>query len=245
MQKYAIITGVASGIGAYIAEEFVKKEIKVFGLDIEIPKNTDISFYKCDISNEKKVIETFEKIKKETDHIDYLINAAGIFCYQKRDYIKNLEKEEWDRVINTNLTGTFLITRAAIPLLEKSNNGNIINLSSEQVEYPQVRSVPYVITKAAVEMFSKVLSLELLENNIRVNTIALASVKTNFLKKYKKDPMVFEEMMEKTDKEMPFGIILPEDVYNLVIYLIDEKNKITGQTILIDSGILAKNKIKR
>ena len=241
--KEAIVTGVSSGIGEFIAKEFIKNNIKVYGIDIVKPKNKNICFYKCDISDEKKVIETFKDIKKQTKCIDYLINVAGIFCYKKRDYIKNLDKKEWDKVINTNLTGTFLITKYAIPLLEKSNNGNIINLSTEQVSFPQERSVPYVISKAAIEMFSKVLSLELLDSKIRVNTIALASVKTNFLKKYKKDK--FDDMMEKTNKDMPFGIILPEDVYNLVNYLIDENNKITGQTLLIDSGMIIKNMIKR
>lgn len=245
MKRYAIVTGVSSGIGKYIAEEFIKKGIEVFGIDIKKTSNSKVHFLKCDISNEKNVIEAFNKIKQETNYIDYLINVAGIFCYKKRDYIKNIDKKEWDKVINTNLTGTFLITKESIPFLENSTNGNIINLSSEQVVFPQVRSVPYVITKAAIEMFSKVLSLELLENKIRVNTISLASTRTNFIKKYKKDPKVFNEIMENTNKEMPFGIIEPEDVYNLVEYLINEKNKITGQTILIDSGILAKNKIKR
>jgi NAD(P)-dependent dehydrogenase (short-subunit alcohol dehydrogenase family) len=243
--KYAIVTGVSSGIGKYIADEFTKKGIHVFGIDIKKTTNKKISFYQCDISDEKMVINTIKKIKKETSCIDYLINVAGIFCYRKRDYIKNITKDEWDKVINTNLTGTFLITKYAIPLLEKSKNGNIINLSSEQVNYPQVRSVPYVITKAGIEMFSKVLSMELLDSKIRVNTIALASVKTNFLRKYKKDKKVFDDMMDKTNKDMPFGIIQPEDVYNLVNYLIDDNNKITGQTIIMDSGIINKNMIKR
>lgn len=67
-------------------------------------------------------------------------------------------------------------------------------------------------------MFSKILAFELMENKIRVDTIALASVKTNFLKRYKKDANIINEMMEKTDKNMPFGIIKPNDVYELVKY---------------------------
>ena len=94
-------------------------------------------------------------------------------------------------------------------------------------------------------MFSKILAFELMDNKIRVNTISLASVKTNFLKRYKKDDNIINEMMEKTDKKMPFGIIKPKDVYELVKYLIKEDSKITGQTILMDSGvILAVNRKK-
>ena len=131
-----------------------------------------------------------------------------------------------------------MITKYSIPLLKKSTNGNIINLSSEQVTLPQAKSAPYAITKAAIEMFSKILALELIDSKVRVNTIALASVKTNFLRKYKKDEKVLEKMMENTDKNMPFGIIQPYDVYELVKYLIGKNNKITGQTILIDSGVV-------
>ena len=103
---------------------------------------------------------------------------------------------------------------------------------------PQIKSAPYAITKAGIEMFSKILAFELMEAKVRVNTISLASVKTNFLKDYKKDEQVLEKMMEQTDKNMPFGIIKPYDVYKLVKYLVEENNKITGQTILIDSGVV-------
>lgn len=238
MSKYAIITGVASGIGECIANYFIEEGIYVFGIDENVPKNNKIEYFKCDIRDEKTIIKIINKIKEKTERIDYLINSAGIFCYNGRYLIENLSKEEWQNVIDVNLTGTFLITKYTISLLKKSSNGNIINLSSEQVVLPQIKSAPYAISKAGVEMFSKILALELMESKIRVNTIALASVKTNFLKRYKKNDVVINKMMENTDKNMPFGIIKAYDVYKLVKYLIEEDNKITGQTLLIDSGVV-------
>ena len=238
MRKYAIITGVSSGIGECISNYFIQEGIHVFGIDKNETKNEKIEFFKCDIKDEDKISEIIKEINKKTLHIDYLINSAGIFCNTGRDLIQNLSKEEWQSVIDVNLTGTFLITKYSIPLLKKSTNGNIINLSSEQVVLPQIKSAPYAITKAGIEMFSRILALELMEFKIRVNTIALASVKTNFIKNYKKDEAIFEKMMETTDKNMPFGIIEAYDVYKLVKYLIEEDNKITGQTILIDSGVV-------
>ena len=233
MNKYAIITGVSSGIGECIAKNFIKDNIYVFGIDEKQSKNKEIDFFKCDIRDEEKIIDTIKEISKKTKHIDYLINSAGIFCYNERNLIENLSKSEWQNVIDVNLTGTFLI-----PLLKKSTNGNIINLSSEQVILPQRKSAPYAVTKAAIEIFSKILALELMDSKIKVNTIALASVKTNFLKRYKKDEDVIRKMMEKTDKDMPFGIINSYDVYKLVKYLTEENTKITGQTILMDSGVI-------
>ena len=238
MNKYAIVTGVASGIGECVASNFINDGITVFGIDENEPNNKLIKFFKCDIRDEKKILKIIDKISQQTDHIDFLVNCAGIFCYEKRDKIQNISLKEWQNVIDVNLTGTFLITKYTIPLLIKSSNGNVINLSSEQVVLPQEKGAPYAVTKAAVEMFSKILALELMENKVRVNTIALASVKTNFLKRYKKDDALIEEMMKKTDMAMPFGIIQPQDVYDLVKYLIQDSNKITGQTILIDSGVV-------
>lgn len=238
MSKYAIITGVASGIGECIAKHFIEEGIHVFGIDENIPKNGRIEYFKCDIRNEEKITNIINDIKEKTEHIDYLINSAGIFCYKGRDLIEDLSKEEWQNVIDVNLTGTFLITKYSIPLLKKSSNGNIINLSSEQVVLPQIKSAPYAITKAGIEMFSKILAFELIESKIRVNTIALASVRTNFLKRYKKDDVIINTIMKNTDRNMPFGIIKAYDVYKLVKYLIEEDNKITGQTILMDSGVV-------
>jgi len=238
MNKYAIVTGVSSGIGECVANCFEEEGVHVFGIDKNVPKNNNIEYFRCDIRNEKKIINIINNIKEKTDHIDYLINSAGIFCYNERDLIENISKKEWQNVIDVNLTGTFLITKYSIPLLKKSSNGNIVNLSSEQVVLPQIKSAPYAITKAGIEMFSKILAIELMKSKIRVNTIELASVKTNFLKNYKKDDVIIGKMMEKTDKNMPFGIIKPYDVYKLIKYLTEEDNKITGQTILMDSGVV-------
>lgn len=238
MIEYAIVTGVASGIGECIANDFVKRGIVVFGIDVNEPKNGLIKYFKCDIRDEERIIEVMSEIKKITDRIDYLINVAGIFCDATRNYIENLSKEEWQTVIDVNLTGTFLISKYTIPFLKKSSNGNIISLSTEQVKLPQEKGAPYAVTKAGLEMFSKILALELMNSKIRVNVIELASVRTNFLKRYKKDDNLINEMMKKTNKDMPYGIIEPEDVLKMVNFLIYDGCKITGQSILIDSGVV-------
>lgn len=236
--KFAIVTGVSSGIGECIASNLIKEGGHVFGIDINEPSNKKIDFFKCDIRDEEKIINIINTILTKTNHVDYLINSAGIFCYKERNVIENLSTEEWKNVIDVNLTGTFLITKHTIPLLKKSSNANIINLSSEQVALPQTKSAPYAISKAGIEAFSKILAIELMNDRIRSNTIALASVKTNFLKNYKKDEEILNKMMEETNKNMPFGIITPYDVYKLVKYITEEDNKITGQTIIVDSGVI-------
>jgi len=238
MKTVAVVSGVASGIGRCIAANLRDRDIEVFGLDKNETDIADIKCYQCDVSNEAEVIDCIDKIATIAGKIDYLVNAAGIFCYQNRYLIKDLPLREWEKVFEVNLKGVFLMTKYSIPLLKKSINGNIINFSSEQVVLTQTKSAPYAVTKAAIEMFTKITAMELLSEKIRVNTIALASVKTNFIKNYIKNDERVDKMMLESEIKMPFGLIEPKDVFNLVQYLISDNNKMTGQTLLIDSGVV-------
>lgn len=238
MRTVAVITGVASGIGRYVAYSLRKCDVDVYGLDINEPELEGIHFFKCDISVENQVVNVVKKIKQLVSKVDYLLNVAGILCYKNRYYVKDLPLNEWERVITTNLTSVYLMTKYFIPLLEKSKYGVIINFSSEQVCHIRKKSVPYSVSKAAVEMFTRVVALELLEKGIRANTIALASVRTNFIKDYVRSEKKFQEMMRLSEKKMPLGLIEPKDVYCLIKYLISNDNKMTGQTIILDSGVI-------
>lgn len=244
MIKIAIVTGVASGIGEYVAENFIKSGIEVYGIDIKPTKVKNIHFYNCDISDETQIKSTMSLISQNTSRVDYLVNVAGIFCDKERSKIEDLKLEEWLKVVNVNLTGTFLMTKYTIPFLKNSNDGCIINISSDQTSLLQEKSAPYAVSKAGVEMFSNILALELLDQNIRVNAIALSSVRTNFILNYKKDKMLVEKLMNEMDQSMPFGIIGPQDVYGAIEFLI-KNNKITGQKILIDSGLTLSKYKKR
>lgn len=236
MGKIAVVTGVASGIGKAIAQKLCEEKIKVIGFDKSEVNIPEIIFMKCDLSVESEIKRCIEKIEVLTDRIDILVNVAGIFCYRNRYYIHELPTEEWEEVFNANLKSTFLLTKFLVRFIKKSKEGCIINISSDQVVKPQVKSAPYAVTKAAIEMFSKIAALELMDDGIRVNTIALSSVRTNFLKSYIKNEERIEKMMVESNQKMPFGLIELEDVNELVIYLINNAKKVTGQTILIDSG---------
>lgn len=238
MKAVAVVSGVASGIGKCIATNFSNHGIEVFGLDKKKADIVNVKCYQCDVGNEADVLECLDKIATETGKIDYLVNAAGVFCYENRYLVENLPLCEWEKVFEANLNSVFLMTKYSIPLLKKSGKGKIINFSSDQVVLTQTKSAPYAVTKAAIEMFTKITAIELLHEKIRVNTIALASVKTNFLKSYIKDDNMIDEMMLKSEAKMPFGLIETDDVFDLVQYLISDNNKMTGQTLLIDSGVI-------
>lgn len=238
MEKVAIVSGAASGIGRCIVQNLKMNNVKVFCLDIDEVDIDDVIYYQCDVSNEIDVINCVNQITLYTNKIDYLINVAGILCDKDKFLIENLPLKEWNRVFEVNLNSVFLMTKYVIPLLKASNNGVILNFSSDQVVLTKRKSAPYAVTKAAIEMFTKIVALELLDDKIRANTISLSSVDTNFIKKYINNDKRMNEMMLSADQEMAFGIIKPKDVVELVNYLISENNKMTGQTILIDSGVV-------
>lgn len=237
--RIAVVTGAARGIGRCIAENLLNKGVKVYGLDIINRQIPGVNFYSCDIRDEKSVDSFFKTISLEDGRIDWLINCAGIICHKEINYVKDLPLSEWREVIDVNLTGAFIIAKYAIPLLVKSNCGNIIYLSSDKVYSPNAGSAPYSASKAGIEMLSKILAVELLDSKIRVNTIAMSSVRTNFIKEYINDDTKFNSMMCDTNKKMPYGIIEPIEVFEAVFFLLSN-SKIVGQTILLDSGVVIK-----
>lgn len=236
-QPIAVVTGVARGIGRYSAEQLIRYGAKVYGVDVRNADIQGMTFFNCDIRDEKGIECLFEKISKQENRIDWLINCAGIICYKELDSIKKLSVSEWREVIDVNLTGAFVVAKYAIPLLEKSDCGNIVNLSSDKVCHPDIGTAPYAVSKAGIEMLNRILAVELLAKKIRVNTIALSSVNTDFIKDYVHNDDRFNKMMIETDKGMPYGIIEPKDVFDAIWFVLSNP-KIVGQKILIDSGVL-------
>jgi NAD(P)-dependent dehydrogenase (short-subunit alcohol dehydrogenase family) len=238
LKKTAIVTGVASGMGMYIAKQLAGKGYRVFGADLHDVSIADINCKICDVSDEEQVVNYIEDIKKEERKIDCLINVAGILCFKERNKIENLCSEEWRKVMDVNLDSVFYMTKYTIPLLKRSSHPSIVNFSSDQVYKIKNKSAPYAVSKAAIEMLTKISAKELLEDNIRANSVALASVETNFIRRIALDDEKYRQMISSADRNMPYGIIKVEDVWNIVNYLISEKCKMTGQNILIDSGTL-------
>ena len=240
-KKVAIVTGGSGGIGGAICSLLSKNDYDVINLDIKVDnKHKSI---KCDVSNEEDIIAAKKVILEEykIDTIDLLVNTAGIFCYKERGEIIDISFEEWKKVLNLNLDSVFLCSKYFIPLLKNSQNyPSVINISSDQVIKPRRKSGAYAVSKAGISSLTKILACELSKYKIRVNEIASASVKTNFINDYFGSKNVdVEEIYNNMDNQMPFGLIMPNSIAEMVIFLSGKKAKnITGQTILIDSGFL-------
>jgi NAD(P)-dependent dehydrogenase (short-subunit alcohol dehydrogenase family) len=244
-EKIVVITGGTRGIGFATAKEFarsgatvvicsrnigsVKKAIKelkpisssnVFGMPLDITKIEEVEIF-------------FEDLYKKFGGIDILINNAGI-----QDPKPSLEITEkvWDRIINTNLKGTFFCSKFAAKYMSKKASGSIINIGSVQSIYVADGQVPYSATKAAIVQITRCLAKEWAQAGIRVNCVAPGSIPTDINKDFYSNP----KNLENTLKRIPFGRQgKPEEIAKVILFLASEDSSyVTGQTIYVDGGWL-------
>ena len=149
MNKVAVVTGAARGIGLATANLFSERGYLTVALDIaesELDKSK-IDFLKCDVSMENEVKEAIDFTVKKYGRIDVLVNNAGIVLVKP---IEEISWEEFLRVVSVNLGGTFLMIKHVVPVMKKSNGGAIVNVASISVHVGQVRHSIYGATKGAI-----------------------------------------------------------------------------------------------
>lgn len=238
IKKVAIITGAASGIGKSVCECLLKDNITVIGVDKSIINIIGCEIYQFDVSNEDEVRELFDLIQRNHSKIDYLVNCAGIFCFKSRNCIKDSNVNEIKKVFESNFISSFLMTKYAVPLMEKCG-GAIVNLSSDRTIRTSANNIAYTASKAAINDLTKVSALELIQQKIRVNAVAAASVRTNFINAAFESKEMIDKIFEIENEKMPLGLIEPEYVAQIICFLLSDKAKnITGQIIPVDSGVL-------
>ena len=229
------VSGASRGIGRDIAVSFAKKGFNVVGTsrkDFIFNENLkNLTPIKLDITNRKDVQDCFEKLKQIDLLPNILINNAGITSDQL--FIR-MKDEDWDRVIETNLTGTFNLSKIFIKNMIKNKSGRIINISSISGLMGNPGQVNYASSKAALSGFTKSLAKEVGSRNITVNSVAPGYIET--------DMTAFMEDDAKSSiiKNIPLGRIGDvSDVTELVMFLASEDaSYITGQTISVDGGLL-------
>jgi len=237
--KVALITGGASGIGAGIAKRFVQEGgvVAICDIDAQTGAKTaleiggKIHFFKLNISDEEQVRKTVEDIQKQFSRIDILINNAGI---TNDKLILRMTKEDWERVININLTGTFLVTKAAIRYMIKQRYGKIVNIASVIGLIGNPGQANYAASKAGIIGLTKSAAKELAARNITVNAIAPGFINT------KMTDIIPEEIKQAYLKMIPMGRFgETDDVANLALFLSsDQSSYITGQVFCLDGGMV-------
>ena len=243
MDKVALITGAARGIGKQIAITLAKEG---YNIALNYRKNTDsiielkdkIESYgvKCLlIQGDVAVYEDTERMTKETieefGKIDVLVNNAGI---TKDTLLLRMKEEDFESVINVNLIGTYNMTKNVSSYMMKARNGRIINVSSVVGVSGNAGQSNYSASKAGIIGFTKSLAKELASRNILVNAVAPGFIKTDMTKALKDDvkEKIFEQIPLKREGKA-------EEVANVVKFLASsDSSYITGQVINIDGGML-------
>jgi NAD(P)-dependent dehydrogenase (short-subunit alcohol dehydrogenase family) len=221
--KTAVVTGGAKGIGAATVKLFEKAGAKVEVLDIETG---------CDVTDEAQVKKAFAKL----GGMDVLVNNAGRAVRRTAVEVK---KEEWDAVLELNLTGLFLCSRLAHPYMKKRGGGAIVNLASimglSGGIYP---NASYQASKGGVVNLTRALALEWAADNIRVNAVAPTYVRTDLTTPIFSNP----EMLKTVTAHTPLGRFPEtEDIAAAILFLSSDAARcITGVTLPVDSGYLAR-----
>ena len=233
--RYAVVTGCASGIGKEVASQLHDLGIKVYGLDIQSCE-TPFKSYLCEVSAEDQVDRVVNEISKETNHIEYLINCAGLLTIGKPLSIKDMSLKQWDAIIKINLRSVMIATKLFYPLLKNGSSPIIINLSSEQAYDPDEKFSPYVVSKSGVNSFTMCSAKEFLEDGIRVNAVAFGTIKTNIIKSFC-DKETESLLYENKERTIPFGVLSADVAAKIIVNLLDEKYRyMSGEIIRVDGG---------
>ncbi|MCX5702313.1 MAG: 3-oxoacyl-[acyl-carrier-protein] reductase [Candidatus Omnitrophica bacterium] len=240
--KVALITGGAQGIGRDIALAFAKEGADVVIGDINLEKAMRVEqeimalgrkslAIELDVTSSVKVEEEVNKILDKFKKVDILVNNAGI---TKDNLLLRMSDAEWDAVLAVNLKGTFNCTKAASKIMIKQRSGKIINIASIIGIMGNPGQANYSASKAGIIALTKTTAKELGSRNINVNAVAPGFIQTDMTAKLP------EELKEKMRGAIPLGKFGScADVANACVFLASEESSyITGQTIVVDGGMV-------
>lgn len=244
--KVVLVSGGTSGIGKNVAINFSNKGATVIifgrrekeGLEVEYElkaKNKHSKFFKCDITNEESMGIIFNNIMSLYHKLDIAVNCAGIEGNWKK--IDEMEYDDFFKVINTNLIGSFICLKNQITQMKKNKSGCIINISSISGLLGFPNGCHYVASKHGILGLTKGLALEVAEYGIRINAICPGAVKTDML-----DRILDDKGQLHFANKHPLGrIASPNEISELIMFLASNKSSfITGQSIPIDGGFTIK-----
>ena len=241
--RVAIVTGGTKGIGratALLLAEQGANVVANFSKDVEAAENLmteakskrlNLGLYKADVTQFDQAKEMVEETFGQYGKIDILVNNIGLI---RDNFLMLMSDEDWDSLLRTNLTSLFYCCRAVIRKMIPQRRGKIINISSISGILGTVGQTNYSATKGGMISFTKSLARELGPFNIHVNAVAPGLIESEVVSKMPK------EKVEAIVKSSSLGRIgKPEDVAQAVLFLASEhSNYITGQTIVVDGGIL-------
>ena len=236
--KNIIVTGASGGIGNSIVKKLSEFEANILATGTKIEKLEElkskvngIKILNFDISQSEKIEEFIEDASLQLGgKLDCIVNNAGL---TKDNLSIRMSLDEWKKVIETNLTSTFLLSKFAIKKMLKNKSGKIVNITSVVAHTGNVGQANYTASKAGIVAMSKTLAIEYAKKNINVNCISPGFIKTSMTDKLDEK---FKELILSKIPCLRLGE--PEDVANAVLFLAsDQSNYINGETIHVNGGM--------
>jgi 3-oxoacyl-[acyl-carrier protein] reductase len=246
--KVAVVTGAGGGVGRAISKRLSSEGCKVVligrnrdrlaKVESEIGDKKNVLPIVSDITKEAEVLLALEQTISSFDKIDILVNNAGMIT-DPAPFHESSE-DEWNELLETNLTGTFRMTKAILPVMMKNGGGSIVNISSVL----GIRSIPkvplsvYGVTKAGIIMFTKSIAVEYGQFGVRSNCLCPSTIRSSIIEPYLQDDNA-KKLLESTFPLRRIGD--PEDIAGAAAYLCSDDAKwVTGSVMMIDGGLSAK-----
>ena len=244
--KVALVTGGSRGLGMAIAtamagkgadvaicgrkQENLDQAVEVFG-----QKGIKVMARVANVGKSSEIAGLFQAVEQKFGKLDILVNNVGMNILTPS--VSEVDEGLWDKIIESNLKGTYLASSRAVGLMKKARGGKIINITSIAARKAAMGMGIYCVAKAGVEMLTKVLAVELSQYNINVNAVAPGMVKTKFSQPFWSN----EDMLKELTKTIPMGRIAEtDDVVGAVLFLASGLSDfVTGEIITVDGGAMA------
>ena len=235
--KKILITGATGGIGGSLVQKFISLNGNVLGTGTKVEKlnllkkqNPSIKIHKFDISNHSKIEEFIETVSNELGGLDILINNAGV---NVDNLSLRMKDEEWKKVIDINLTSTFLLSKYAIKRMLKNKFGRIVNITSIVAHSGNLGQSNYSASKAGIIGMSKSLAIEYAKKNITINCVSPGFIVSEMTENLP------DKVKEYLTSRIPMARLgNGEDVSNCAAFLSsDSSSYVTGETIHVNGGM--------
>lgn len=244
--KVALVTGAARNIGRAIADVYARNGARVYYADLLADEAAAAAagFAGCralamDVTDEQQVDAVVGQVVAEAGRVDIVVNNAGVNTRQHRVPIDRFPRQEWDRILDVDLNGVYLVSRAAAAAMVSQGGGRIINISSVLGLVPARLQCAFTAAKAAVINLTRAMALELAPRGVLVNCIAPGSILTDATRElfYGKDAMFmdrFQQMLDHIPLARPGE---PDDIAHAALYLAAaESGYVNGHVLTVDGG---------
>ena len=243
--KIALITGSTGGLGSTFAKGLAENGCIVIlngrnqkKLSLQVKQFNNFGYmvhgYPFDVTNREQVNKSIQRVNDEVGEIDILVNNAGI---NLRAPLENFKDEDWDKIIGTNLTGAYTVSKAIVKSMIKRRSGKIINIGSMQCELGRPTIAPYAASKGGIRMLTRGMAVDWAKYNIQVNGIGPGYLKTDMTRALYENPDFDTWLCDRTPSHR-WGA--PEELIGALLFLSSSaSNYVNGQMFYVDGGLLA------